>query len=512
MMRAGGSGYLVGCRGMGKTVFMNQLKEDLRGPEREVFMFPTAGPEPSIAASIRAIADEMVKASSAWSEPEKFQDKLRTHSKQGKLRELFDLYLAAAPPSVDSLVLLYDELDAYAGFGRPFFSEIEDIRKNANGSIVIFAAGGLGLVALDTLLGSSFFSRLMPEILEPFDMENLTRLAEPFEERGSPLSLEVLETLLLATGGNVALATFGLQNLWPIDAPSARDVTEVFIRFQNKHTKEFIDKIRDPVFDSEISSAPERVWRALQRSSGRMTQEHVRELIKEAKGKQRIKVQWVFDMLRSTGLIRAADDAYRRANIEIEIIPSILTLDVQEAQTTKESLREQLVADLCEVLASIHRTGPDFFFARSDGNKQIVPESVLSAILVLSLEPRGWKVEREAQSGAGRTDIKARHAEFGERAAVIEIKLWGRNDHEVIHLQVTDYWSDGVEALATVMVADLHDQNWPDTYEEKCLRNKVPHHERRNPPAAVTGHFVARTEGCPVPQVDHFLLRLPRRR
>ncbi len=372
----GESGYLVGCRGMGKSVFLHQLEGDLRSQaDIELFRFDTVGLEATIAAAVRAIADKMVEASRKRGAAAPSVDLLQRYSAQEKLRELFNAYLDAAPNELEHLVLLYDELDAYAPFGSAFFSELEDIRKNSNGRIVVFAAGGLGLVALDTLLGSSFFSRLTPEILEPFDGEGLARLAEPFGQRGAPLSEDVLHALRLASGGNLALATFGLQHLWTIDEPSPADVTEIFAAFRDKH----------------------------------------------AAG--------VFNMLRSTGLIRCSDDAYRRASIDVAIISSILTLDVPEP-STKGSLREQLVADLSDVLTSIQRMSPDFFRSAQRGVKQIVPEAVFSAGLVLGLEPRGWKVEREAQSAAGRTDIKARHIDFGDRWVVVEVKIWDRNDYE----------------------------------------------------------------------------------
>ncbi len=513
----GESGYLVGCRGMGKSVFMRQLVEELRSrSDVEVFFFPKAQPNETLAAEIEAIADQMVQASANRGEApkvqDKLQDKLRQHSARQKLRELFDTYLKAAPTDRERVVLLYDELDGYAGFGRPFFSEIEDIRKNSEGQIVVFAAGGLGLMALDTLFGSPFFSRATPEILEPFDAFGLGRLAEPFEERGTPLSPEVLETLRLASGGNLALSTFCFHALWVIDAPSPRDVTEIFGRFRDKHVK-FLDAIRDPVFDTRISNAPELVWREFQQSGQRMTQKRLRAIVQSATGTQKIKEHWVFDMLRSTGLIRASDDAYRQSDIEIEIIPSILTLDVAEPASTRGSLRDQLVADLCDVLASIHRMAPDFFRSTTKNDKQILPEAVFAAALILGLEPRGWKAEREAQSAAGRTDIKARHPTFVDEWVVIEVKLWGRNDYDDIHAQVRSYWTDGVNALATVMVADLKDEDWAAIYEEKCLKAKSLTYEQKPqlPVPVLTAHFVARTDGCAVQEIDHFLLRLPKR-
>jgi Holliday junction resolvase-like predicted endonuclease len=155
----------------------------------------------------------------------------------------------------------------------------------------------------------------------------------------------------------------------------------------------------------------------------------------------------------------------------------------------------------------------DFF--RTDPKtkaREIVPEAVFSAGLVLGLEPRGWKVEREAQSATGRTDIKARHDRFGEQWIVVEVKIWGRNDYADIHSQVTSYWTKDVVALATVMVADHQDQNWAAEYANKCLNGKVESHNHKEPSPALAGHFVARSNDCPVEETDHFLLQLPKRR
>jgi hypothetical protein len=470
----GQSGYLVGCHGMGKTVFLRQLESYLRRPGIDVLLFPSAPRTRTVAS------------------------------------------LETAPDNVERLVLLYDDLDANAGppeLCLPFFSEIEAIRKNSNGRIVVFATGSFGLAALDALLGSPFFSRLDPEILEPFDSDGLARLAEPFERCGRPLSPDMLDSLRLATGGNPGLATFGLQRLWEIDAPSPGDVAKIFGDFRGELAEGYLDRIRDPIFDSDISNAPKRVWKELEGTGGRMTRQRLRELVQGAQSTQRIKEQQVFDMLRSTGLIRASDDAYRRPDIMVQIIPSILTFDPLEEQSAKTSLREQLVADLCDVLASIQRMSLDFFRSddRNDKRRSIVPEPVFSVCLIIGLERRGWRVERDASSAADCTNIKARHVGFGDGSVIVALKHWGRSEYESTHARMTSSWSEGVEALATVMIADHAVQDWSDAYESHCLKGKAPSYERSDPPNALAGHFVAATDGCPVNEVDHLLVRMSKR-
>lgn len=515
-IRNGTTGYLVGCRGMGKSAFLNRLEQRLPRDELDVLVLSAPRAPRSVARCIQSIADEMEKLAGARGWPGSVIDKLRDHAKNERLPHLFDVYVNAMPPETERIALLYDDLDAYADppeLGRHFFSDLEDVRKKSSGRIVIFAAGGLGLVALDTVLGSSFFSRLAPQILAPFDAGDLGRLAEPFTTRGTPLPQDVLESLLLATGGNPALATFGLQHLWLLDAPTSADVAEIFGVFRDAHEIGFLDKIRDPIFESRLSDAPERVWRKLRQSGGQIARQELEEILTQARGEPRFKrTQWIFRMLRSTGLVRASDDVYRRSRIDVDIIPSILTLDVPEPRPPEASLREQLVADVCDVLQDIQRMSPDFFRTDSTGKREILPEAVFSVGLVIGLKPRGWKVERESQSGAGRTDIKARHIDFGDRSVIIEVKIWNRNDFKEIHAQVTSYRSDGVEALATVMVGDVQDAAWPDDYERSCLNGKAASARRMPPPGAIAGHFVASTTDCAVLEVDHFLLRLAKRR
>lgn len=515
-IRKGTTGYLVGCRGMGKSAFLNQLEQRLPRDELDVLVFSAPPSDRTIPQAIQAIAYEMELSISKRGGPSEVIDKIRDHAKNQRLPYLFKVYLEAIPPEIERIVLLYDELDAYADppeLGRYFFAGLEDVRKKSSGRIVIFATGGLGLVALDTVLGSSFFSRLKPEILEPFGADDLLRLAAPFAQRGAALSANVMEALRLATGGNPALATFGLQRLWTIESPTPADVTEIFRCFRRDHAIGFLDKIKDPIFESKLSDAPERLWHKLRSSHGSMTREERDKVLTEARGGTRFKnSQWIFRMLRSTGLIRATDDDHDLDTIEVEIIPSILTLDLPEVRHSEPSLREQLVADVCDVLKMIQRMSPDFFHSENKGEKEILPESAFAVGLVLGLEPRGWGVDREAQSGAGRTDIKARHDRFGEKWALIEVKLWGRNDYKEIHTQVTSYWSDGVEVLATVMVSDVQYPTWPEEFVKKCLEGRVTSYQRMPPPDAIAGHFLASTTGCPVQEVDHFLLRLAKRR
>ncbi|HEX9732150.1 MAG TPA: hypothetical protein VGG06_09215, partial [Thermoanaerobaculia bacterium] len=81
--------------------------------------------------------------------------------------------------------------------------------------------GSIGVFIFRDVLGSSFLSRAIHLRLRPLTRADAETLAAPFAERGSPLSEDVLDALVLASGGIPAILTFGLQQLWSYD----REVT-----------------------------------------------------------------------------------------------------------------------------------------------------------------------------------------------------------------------------------------------------------------------------------------------
>lgn len=508
LVQRGETGYVLGCRGMGKSQLLRRLQQEFaKRADLEPIALATLPRERTVLGTVQAIAAELIQATAKRGLGQEVVTALEAHAGKGRLREMLDEYVSAVP-GLERLVLLYDDLDGYAPFGAPFFDELEIVRKNAHGRLVVFAAGGLGVAALDSLYGSSFFSRATPTFLDPFTREELTQLALPFEERGAVLTEDVIEALRLASGGNPLMATFGLQRLWDHEGPGEHHIPAIFAEFRTRHSMGFLDKIRDPIFASPLSNAPQLVFRELERASGFIRRERLMEVLGQATADPSVpsvkKLEWVLRMLRTSGLIRCRDGAHFQQDIAIEVIPSILTLEPFDSPQRVATLRERLIADLVGTLQQLHRLSADFRKAR---------ESVFSALLCVALELRGWNaVEREAQCAAGRTDIKTSHPDFADKSIVVEVKRWDNEDKDGIHAQVVSYWSAGVDALATVMVGEIKDPTWADSYERECLVGKTPSHRRQQePPPAIEAQFVAASGHPGAPEVDHFLLRLAHR-
>jgi len=124
--------------------------------------------------------------------------------------------------------------------------------------------------------------------------------------------------------------------------------------------------------------------------------------------------------------------------------------------------------------------------------------------------PLGNKVEREVVTN-GKTDVKGRHGTLPREVAVVEVKIWPRNDYDAVHDQVASYWSAEVAAAAVVMLSDAKIDAWPDDYRAKCLSASGLMVEARPEARPLRAVLTARSttaEGTAI-CVDH-LLRLPR--
>jgi hypothetical protein len=516
---SGGSGYLIGARGMGKSVFLHRLKQDLdHRPGIHVFLFKRPSHPKTMARAIEVIAETLADRAAPPIEAHghggardqrdqrDIGDELRMLASRQELDKVIDLYVDGVP-DVQKLVFLFDEFDAYAepaSFGRDLFDELEGIRKSADGHIGkfgIFAAGGFGLLSLRTTLASGFFTRAQRFVLRPFQQEDLNRLAAPFAEDERPLSPEVMAVLLLESGGSAALATYGLQYLWGIEVPGPHDLVEVFDRFQEEHS-DFTQAIRGALFDAKLSEVPLRVWGEVQSGGGSISHARMGELRQDAGGEMQPSDVDVLHMLESAGLVRVES---RRDPYVLRVIPSILSFEGRAAAPGKTaSLRERLVTDLCDVLGRMHSMAPDCF-----DHEKVLPEATFAWGLVLGLEPRGWKAEREAIHGAGYTDIKIRHRDFYDQLAIIEVKHWERNSWENIHGQVVAYASHSVAALAAVTISNLKSADWKNKYEQACLKSKVENYTWEPLGRPLEGYFKA-SSGGGAPDVDHFVLHLPR--
>jgi hypothetical protein len=511
---------LLGTRGMGKSVFLTHLEAELRkSPELEILLFPG----PPLAAGPALVADDILLgllerlldcARKRGRTGGEFENQLRELTKKRQLRELFDAYLGGLSDEVERIVLIYDELDRYAespGAGRDYFNALEDARKKLNKRLVVVAAGGLGMLSLKTVLGSSIFTRAVRKILEPFHDEELERLADPFIKRGVDLAAtDLLSTLRLLSGGNLALATYGLQSLWATETPSVRYLSDAFERFQDEH-HDFIASIRTAIFGFDESEVPFHVWRSLKKTGGSLTKVELASIRQREKVRGAIENKDILDMLRAGGLIRMIDSAWKADPIIAHIIPSILSFDVLQDPRTLDTLQAQLHAEVVDAMADIHSMTTSYYVQgskKAKEEKKLVPESVFQAALAAYMRARGWSAELEAASGAGYADIKARHPRFGEAHAIIEVKIWPRHT-STIHDQITSYFTKGVTALATVVIADHKDPAWKDDYEKRCLSGKADGpSDWKELELPLEGYFEARWKSR---IVEHFLLRLASR-
>jgi AAA ATPase domain len=510
---------LLGTRGMGKSVFLAHLEAELRkSPELEIVSFSgppfPAGPTRVADDILLALLDRLLECAKRRGRTgAEFESHLRELTKKRQLRELFDVYLSGLSDEAERIVLIYDELDRYAEStaGRDYFNALEDARKKMDKRLVVVAAGGLGMLSLKTILGSSIFTRAVRKVLEPFHDDELEELAEPFRKRGVDLTAtDLLATLRLLSGGNLALATYGLQSLWGVEEPSVPYLSAAFERFRDDH-HDFIGSIRGAIFDFDDSQVPFHVWQRLRETGGILPKAELAAIRQRGNVKGAIENKDILDILRAGGLIQMVDSAWKAEPILAQIIPSILSFDVHDVPRSLSTLQEQLHADIVDAMADIHRRTPAYYVQgskKANEKKKLVPEASFQATLAAYLSARGWKVELEAMSGAGFADIKARHPRFGEAQAIVEVKLWPRHTG-TIHDQITSYFTAGVTALATVVIADRKDAAWKDDYEKDCLTDKTDDKSTWKPlELPLEGYFEARWRAR---VVEHFLLRLPSR-
>lgn len=501
-LRRGKSGVLIAGRGLGKTTFLRQIQRELEKlPEVHVVVFRVPPAEPTVHACLEQLARQLEVPIVAGA-----------HA-----HDLVGAYRKRDVPA--SLVLLFDELDRYArppvgphevSAGRDYFNSLESMRRDFP-RVGIFAAGSVGVFTFRDALGSSFLAGADSVRIQPFSREDLDLLARPFAEQGKALSRETLDALHLASGGNPALATYGFESLWPHPEPSENAVTEAFADFQDKnHT--FLQAFARSFSDPKLSDAPRRVWDLIQRSDGTLSGVDLQQACSSADQLLSLDVEDVLDLLAASGLVKLST-SLRADPIILRPINSILSLPTSSA--TAPELGEQLRLDLQTLLGWLHVSSPDFFRPGSKReNKQIVPESVFAGTLTLGLRGLGWQAEREAQRGAGRTDIQLRRSTTGE-VAIVEIKIWGRHGYQTTHHQLESYWTADTGAGAVVMLTDAEIDNWPERYQQECLADcesiRAIDQDSSSPIRAQIAVSSRTSDGMSV-EATHFLLRLPRGR
>ncbi len=512
-LRQGGSAVVLGGRGMGKSVTLHQIKKALEedGSTR-VELIPAPPPELTVRACLDELAEVLGVATGA----------------QRSSRILKDYF--ARDGVSERLVLLFDEFDRYAEKGEPtsappgrgFFNDLEAARRDIPG-LGVMATGSLGIFVVRDVLGSSFLSRALHVRLRPFDRDAAGALAAPFAERGRELTDEVLDVLHLATGGIPALITFGLQTLWSLGRDAAeRDVTAVYSDFSHDHAAYLQDVLRS-VTDPRLSEAPRRVLERIRQASGPVPRAQLEEAMRQANGSLSLELIDVLQLLEAAGLVHIDGSLFHDNPVRARPIASLLNLPPSSEGSPLPSgatsdLSALLRQDLVTLLGKLHRGSADFFRPGRVGPdgarsaKQLVPESVFAAHLALGFELMGWRVEREAQSAAGRTDLKLRR-NGAEETLIVEIKIWGRNDYRDAHRQVESYWTAGVRGAAVVQLTDADVPDWVARYRRECLQPlelAVAVDELEGSP--IRARLTARSSaGQMQSTVDHYLLRLPRR-
>ncbi len=519
-LKGEGAFVVLGTRGMGKSVFLAHLYDRIAKIEEfEAIRFDRP---PSSNTILEALVAELIaKASGPIGNKanDSFAKHLRDLQARDKIVEIFEEYLNERSGSVERVVLMYDELDAYAQphrakAGRDYFDALEAARKKLDRRLFIVAAGGGGMFALKTVLGSSIFSRATRQILEPFDRDELIELAEPFHLlRGQELSDDIIDALLSLSGGNLALSTYGLHELWEVDEPSLQHLTSAFKVFLAVHIS-FVSDVRNPIFGFDKSEIPYHVWRRLKFNGGKLHKHEFTTLRQEFGVESKIANEDILDMLRAAGLVRIDAFARNADPVVATLIPSILSFE--DTDTTREpatSLQEQLRNDLLDVMALVHQWTPSFYRPGKKATKksaveekQLVPEANFATFIAVYLVAKGWKAQLEPMSGAGFADIKAEYHRFPNQSAIVEVKIWPRHIEE-IHNQVKSYFTRGVKALATLVIGETQDTTWKDDYETRCLNGKADGAASwKALERPWEGYFEAPWESR---VVEHFLLRLP---
>ena len=490
----GGAAVVIGGRGMGKSVLLGQVGEKLA--EREgvrVIRFPS--PPQSLLASecLEVLAERLGEATAS--------------------RTSFDVlmsYFERQPE--EHLVLLYDEFDRYAQAPAPgspvagqlFFNDLESARRAVT-RLGILAVGTLGTFVFRDVLGSSFLSRAARFWTAPFTREETRRLARPFSDRGQPLSDEVLETLHLSSGGIPALLTYGLQRLWPLESVFERDVAAAYTHFQERYG-EFLSDVTKAFSEPALSRIPLEVWQRIRTERGPFARQELEATCGSPGGALQLSVADVLNLLQAAGLIRI--DGSATSDDPIEVHPVAGFLGLPEVSPPADGFAARFQRDLGMLTDRLHASSADFFRpGREAGEKQLVPESVFSAFLALGFGLLGWQAEREAQQGAGRTDLKLRRNGSPE-LALVEVKIWGRAGYLDAHRQLEGYWTRDVVAGAVVMVSDAEISDWTAIYRERCLASNEAEPELvETGDAALRARFRSRPPSRPI---DHLLLRLPR--
>lgn len=485
-IRAGRDAVLVGARGMGKSVALRAADTALSADGWRVVRFDGPPADATVAACQRRLADAL---------------SLADNDPDALIRRFLDGADGAA--GVNGLCLMYDEIEKYPdGVRRPWLDALATIGRGEPRFRVV-AAGGVATYLLDHIAGSTFTSRADRHLLSPFSLAELAQLVAGASE-DEWLAASEVDAVYSLSGGHPALCTYALESLWNT-SPDVRPVAEIFHVFQ-RDQREFLRQYAAHTRHASLSDAPERLMSAIEAHEGAVP---VSVLIAVTAG---CSLPWdqLLDLYLASGLLVWSQDPTVDP-VPISLIPSVLPRPARVEEGSADPA-ERLRVDLLSPLGTVHLSAPDFFHRRVTGAGRaeygLVPEATFTVVLRAALEARGWTAERETLLRAGRTDLKVERVGH-EGNAIIEVKIWGRNDYETAHNQVCSYAGAESWGVHVVMIADRAVTE--EEYEAAVLTGQM--FDRRTPPNLLAGAWrVAGTsqDGAAL-HVEHWLVRVPRR-
>ncbi len=341
------------------------------------------------------------------------------------------------------------------------------------------------------LLGSPFLSRAKRFRMESFGPEDIYTLSSQISP---PLEDDVLETLRIASAGVPALAVYALGVLWDSsELRTPQGLIVVFERFSRDHRAFFRDAWR--AVRAVAAAQVDAVLDLVVEYSGEVPQEAL-EAVPAAADLEFYPTD-IVELLAAAGMIRLGSDS---GADPVVAWPTTSVL-ARRAGGSLSSLEERLVRDVAAAMSLVHQSAVDF--RKGSG---LVEEKVFSATLGIALTGTGWTFHREKQQGPGRTDLHLRRS--GQQGhAVVEVKIWPRNDYRQVHEQVVGYHTADSQALLVVMVVPSASVD-ADTYLAEVLggRGEV----RDVPPdmlALIRAPFVTPEGGSGV--VHHLVVRVP---
>lgn len=479
---------LLGGHGSGKTTALNQIAQALTGESGLFICLPRDTPTES------GCHIEISRTLG-----------ININSAQPNCRDAIEQWLTLHP--TERLLLLFDEFGSQLpDAGRAFFNLLEGVRQQHVKRLSILLAGGVRLLRFEMGNGSPFMLRARRILLRPLGDDAIARLAAPFREQLSiELSSEVLATIRVLTGGNAYLVTHVLQRLWTMEERAIEQVVNILDDEERLST--FKEGFESALEVRHPKHPMQQVWEHLVTHDDPYDLPALEQVCQDSEPAD-VRPRNILRFLEAAGLLRYT---IRSQHVHCAIFQSLLQ-PPRPVLPPLGSLQQRLDRDLQRILSEIHCNGADYYKSGRGGTaKEIVPEAVFSAAISMSLRFLGWYTSRETQQADGRVDVRAEHSDFPKECAVVEVKIWPRNDYESIGVQAAGYHQPNVTAFAAVMLADIAKvEDWRERYQEKCLA-EVKFQNLPEVHTSIVAGYCAKTptpDGIQV-EVTHLLLRVP---